>query len=87
MRSAVNSVSLLQPTMGLKLDNPTLYTDEDVSPFQTPDGALLGIAFKMNGVNYSIPIYEIPQNDSDIITMTFTNTTVATDMVPLTGIR
>ena len=61
LRSAVNSVSLLQPTMGLKLDNPTLYTDEDVSPFQTPDGALLGIAFKMNGVNYSIPIYEIPQ--------------------------
>ena len=87
LRSSVNSVSLLQPTMGLKLDNPTLYTDEDVSPFQTPDEALLGIAFKMNGRNYSIPIYEIPQNDSDIITMTFTNTTIATDMVPLIGIR
>ena len=85
LSSASNSISLLQPTIGMNMLDSSTYTDDNVSPYTLPSGSSLGVAFSMSGVKYAVPIYEVPQNPLDTITLEFNTPTMVTNMSPKIG--
>ena len=80
LNSGNNSVSLIQPTMNMRLHNSTLYTDEDVTPYTNADGSQLGIAIILKDKVYALPLFQVPENTLDTITLNFTETTFVTGM-------
>ena len=80
LSSSNNNISLIQPTMGLRLHNSTLYTQDDVKPFTNVDGSQLGIAIILKDHVYALPLFEVPENSLDTITLNFTETTFVIGM-------
>lgn len=80
LSSSNNSISLIQPTMNMRLYNSTLYTQEDVKPYTNVDGSQLGIAIILKDHVYALPLFEVPENSLDTITLNFTETTFVTGM-------
>ena len=80
LNSSNNSVSLIQPTMNIRLHNSTLYTDEDVKPYTNADGSQLGLAIILKDKVYALPLFQVPENTLDTITLNFTETTFVTGM-------
>ena len=62
LSSSNNSISLIQPTMNMRLHNSTLYTQEDVKPYTNVDGSQLGIAIILKDHVYALPLFEVPEN-------------------------
>ena len=75
-----NNISLIQPTMNIRLHNSTLYTKDDVTPYTTPDGEHLGIAIILKDKVYALPLFQVPDNSLDTITLNFTETTFVVGM-------
>ena len=80
LNSSNNSVALIQPTMNMRLHNSTLYTAEDVKPYTNADGSQLGLAIILKDKVYALPLFEVPENSLDTITLNFTETTFVTGM-------
>lgn len=80
--STANSVNLLQPTVNLRLHNSTLYTIEDGKEYNTTEGYNLGIGIRVKDKLYALPIFEVPQNSIDTITLNFNEVTFVTNMKP-----
>lgn len=80
LSSSNNNISLIQPTMNIRLHNSTLYTQEDVKPYTNVDGSQLGIAIILKDHVYALPLFEVPENTLDTITLNFTETTFVTGM-------
>ena len=75
LEASNNEIMLIQPTMNMRLHNPTLYTQDDVQPCKTAAGDHLGIAIVMKDHVYAVPIFTVPENSLDTITLNFTETT------------
>lgn len=80
--STANSVELIQPTVNMRLHNSTLYTMDEGKAYTSPNGKPLGIGVRIGHHLYALPIYTVPQNTLDTITINFNETTFVTDMKP-----
>ena len=81
--SAANSdyLSLIGATPAFDLHDSTLYTmDTDGVSVYRYGKEPLGIAFEVEGNRVAVPLYTVPQNESDVATITFNDPTLVASM-------
>lgn len=84
-----NAMTLVQPTVNLRLVGSTTYKldGKDIEAYMTlevPDhpSAPMGVAVRVGKTTYAIPLYTVPQNSSDVTTIEFNEVTFAAGMQP-----